>query len=400
VVDGLAVVLSLATLFSRSENNRTISAAGGHNTIISAEHDNATTSGSDDASTQPFGVRGKTKRIKDDFRQILFPGMTLINQPQGYTNQLIRFSPDDRFAAFLSISDRTCQIIVVDQNAGTQKRVPPPDEKILEKRSIQDFRWGTVGHSLYVMEDATTGARTNAQREALEGNQRVQDLKKRYNVLYRWDVGQTRTKVLDTFPGEFPSIAVAGGVVRVATQAKQKGWGVVEVREYESGKVQGVKTFHVAHNGHTIDCYLPKLLSTRNELWFTTLINPMTPQEKMWLAVMRLDEPNPEAKLIAADVGRFAWTPDENRVIVETVEKSGQHKGQLTFYALQRNALDKPVLLAANHYGAKDCAPQFAGFSPDSSSMYLLALAKPEIGWRDELFEPGMFQLYKFALPK
>jgi dipeptidyl aminopeptidase/acylaminoacyl peptidase len=334
--------------------------------------------------------------------------MTPTTQPAGGRILEVRESPDGRHVAFVSANDRSSQIVVVDRQTKAESIVPSPNERIYESRQIRRLEWDESGQMLYVVEDATEGVTNTAEWKALSPNERSAQLaEKNYSVLYSWKPGDTEVRVLDRVNGRFVTLAAGTRGARLITQSKEKGWGFIDLREYRDGERRSLRTFHVAINGQAIELGSAQLLSKRNELWFITdkKQSDRTPPQP-WLAMMDLNNPDAGAHLILRDVRRFAWSPDEERIVALSMgvderdnmkDDNGQPKCKTSFLVMRRGALDRPVVLASRDLG-DNLVPSLAGFRHDGRTLYFIAAAKPVVR-TDDLSDPGATRVYELQLP-
>jgi hypothetical protein len=341
--------------------------------------------------------------INDTLHQVLYQGMTLTTQPQGWINTLIQLSPDGRFAAFVSGRDSSSTIIVLDRQTKTEVVLPaPPPCNASKTRSVRHLAWGEdTGHTLYAVEDAFDGASPTFPFDPSPENQVA--LEPPSQVLYTWQPGEDRVTVLDTIDGQILSLATEEGHrLRLVNESKEKGWGFVDLREYRDGHFVSSQTIPISHNGKPIEYMRPQLLSKQNELWFMTLQDRPNPGQRRsryqtWLAVIDLGDPGSEARLVGPDPHRFTWTPDGESLVVQTIDR--QHAtNQIRLHLVHRNAMDQPVGVASKTLQANDIGLGFAGLSPDGQTLYLQGLTKETASTR-ELTVPGNLQLYEYTLP-
>ena len=355
------------------------------------------TAGQPDAATRPAARAAATPGDLGPEHQVLLPGMALAaDQPAGYANREVRPSPDGRYDAFLSTTGDECRVVVVDHQTGTQMVVPTPDERLMEARSVRHFGWDQGGQTLYVVEDGTTGVRTRARWERLTPEQLVDQVEHDiYPVLYRWTPGATTAPVVARLGGRVLALAGEDHGVWVVAKATDKSWEYVDLREFRDGKPAAVRSVHMRRDGQPVNYDWPQFLPGHNELWFASLSNGLGGPPS--LDVIDLNAADPQARVVAKDVWRFAWSADEQRLVFP--QGSGGERHDLC--QLRRGSLDGPPTPLFKGVLTNGSSFQIAGISHDGRTLYLQGLA-PAVGTTEHLTFDALrdgLRVYRLGLP-
>jgi hypothetical protein len=341
----------------------------------------------------------------DVFYRGVLKGMVPIPQPQDYSNQMIRLSPDKSRDAFMCYDGTNGdRIIVMDRQTQAESILAPPKEEVYEARQIRDLTWDENGQMIYVIEDGTAGVRGKAAFAALDPQQLEAQEVRDYFVVSRCKPGDAEAQIVDKFPwtaGNGVLTATSGaGSVWVVNHSQDKGWGFIDVREYRDGKRISLRTFPLTFKGKPIECHEVQYLPKRNELWFLTLLKGPHSARQWWLAVMNLGKSGSEVQMIASDVTGLVCSADEARIVVYKCswKYADWSSGVINLLLLRPDAPDHPTTLASQEFSDGDMGPDFAGFSGDGQVLYLKGLAKP-IMTADQLRTPGAWKLFELTLP-
>jgi hypothetical protein len=214
-----------------------------------------------------------------------------------------------------------------------------------------------------------------------------------YEVLYAWNPGDAKVRVLGRVDGKPLALATGGSSVWLVNEANEKGWGFVDIREYRDDKPFSSRIVHISIGGNSINYDWPRLLPKHNELWFVThppISRKVRPVATWSLAMLDLNAAKPEASIVLKDAMHFGWSTDEQTLLVMKPDAKSY-----SLLLLRRKSLNQPPIILAKDINATTSAFSIADISYDGRIAYFVGY----VGATSYSSMGDHVRIYKYKLP-